>query len=450
MQIVLILALFALASSSSVVPIDWNGNPVDWWIAIKLPADLLNNSCPSPICTGSTYPDSYSGLACLYADANTPAFVYKTCLGQGNDALSNTLNQIWDGSSGSSPYFQIWNDQFNVGMHSPDKSQGCEAPGAHSKGALAYDDDGNGWYLSATTPAFPDISTTPPENALGCQSDNNLKLAQQFFCFSLGSSDFQKLASTMNVCRFCARCDPASSCQNLDSSDLGTTLATAFDYDNNKGSSDCLYANISTFGVDGATPLAITAVMKGNQALVSPWSLVATVLQTDLSVVSFWLASPLLPTICAGDIWSDNCLRASINGSTLALNDYSVENIMKLTASGVSFNATEGQNHMKWGVGTPHDGSSSSWVIFGSMNQQGSAGDNACDSGCAPGAQNGRGGDFFAFANATLWKSLTQMVSLVDTCASSNRTGGGTCSGGTVSPESPGTSDTFWPSGVRY
>ena len=449
------VAFRSLPALGNVQPLDPNGNPVDWWLALKLPTSAFpqGGCCENAACPSSS--KTSAGLCYLYADANNPQFTFRTCLGQPgqSDPLSNTLNQVWllNGIQ-----FQLWNDQWGDGqMHDPNnKSQGCNAPGAHSKGALAYDTDGNGWYLNLSTPYFPDMSALPPDNSLGCQIDNNLLLAQHFFCFSLDQQNFEALAAAMTVPNFCALCVPSDSCQSVDvATTLGQDISLAFAHDSGDGSTDNVTVTLQTRG-----GMPITAVLKGDTSNTSPWSLVATALGTDLTVVNYWLSEPTLPTLCAGDVWDGSCIGSgnTINGSSLYFNDYNVENVLQLTASPsnvtglpggneISWSATESENHMKWGISTPRTTSITNpyLCVFGSMNQEGSAGRNACGSSCSSG-ENGRGGDFFAFSNQALWTSLRNLISKVSSCADDSRVADGYCTGGSSSPSEWGTRDTFW------
>jgi hypothetical protein len=82
----------------------------------------------------------------------------------------------------------LWNDQF---YGNPLQTQ--SAPWGHSKGMLAWNDDGDGMVLQASTPSWPASgSSTEPRktdgNTLGFVADNDV-LVSQFFALKLNKAD---------------------------------------------------------------------------------------------------------------------------------------------------------------------------------------------------------------------------------------------------------------------
>lgn len=74
----------------------------------------------------------------------------------------------------------------------PHYYSGCGAPGAHSKGALAFRRNLSGFHLQATTPNYPDPSLKANEGEpvrLGCQLNDETALAQSFLGLTLSAND---------------------------------------------------------------------------------------------------------------------------------------------------------------------------------------------------------------------------------------------------------------------
>lgn len=278
------------SSLSSLYALDGFGRPVAWWVVLKLPMLVQNDSasslhptpcdCPPPGCSNvlsapsSGHDERATGLCYLYADAHTPALRHfrelgYDCLGQGgNDPVSHTLRQR---ETYPNAYWALFNDQLNGiarpfegGQDSRNEPKNATMCGggdlfsAHAKGAVAIDAslDG-GFYLQASTPSFPDPSK-PHEShhngganqeadtfvRLGCQRDNNVKFAQHFAAFSLEEGAVKTLAGALGVARLCSG--------NFYHGELGRSLA-----------SDALWR-------DGAVPDASGAVAALYHALLDP------------------------------------------------------------------------------------------------------------------------------------------------------------------------------------
>lgn len=236
--------------NTSINALDGHGNPVAWWVVLKLPMQVrIGDSekiqptpcdCPAPDCTGLAtqnldVKDRASGLCYLYADANSPKLRYfrelgYDCLGQGgNDPLSHTIRQLQrrqhsngftDDPIPNESYWAIFNDQLNgiadsasqIHRSRYDKRicSGSDVFNAHAKGAIAFNTGSNsGMYLQTSTPNYPDPSDVQnrrdPFIPLGCQQDNNLKFAQHMLSLSMTMEELNdKLGKNLQAARLCS------------------------------------------------------------------------------------------------------------------------------------------------------------------------------------------------------------------------------------------------------
>uniref|UniRef100_UPI0018EBE789 deoxyribonuclease II family protein n=1 Tax=Chromobacterium sp. ASV23 TaxID=2795110 RepID=UPI0018EBE789 len=137
-------------------------HPVNWWFAFKF------NAASFPGCGGSAQVDScqFGGSPQDYTSGNgfSQQFVYASssqpslsqgggCVGDTTtDPVGATFNQIYNGTLN----YVVWNDQFYGDPAIPSCSgASCGAPWGHSKGVLAWDNQGNGVVMQVSTPSWP-------------------------------------------------------------------------------------------------------------------------------------------------------------------------------------------------------------------------------------------------------------------------------------------------------
>jgi hypothetical protein len=364
-------------SSSGITPLDGNGNPVDWFFCLKFP-EGMGCDCKSASCTH--WDDKKSkGLCYLYADSNNPIVRLNSdigygCLNETNNPVTQTLQQLTSDAS-----YVIWNDQGKLTSQNGSYKD-CGAPHAHSKGAAGIISN-TGFIMNCSTPYFPD----PDNFLLGCQDDDNAELSQHFFCFSVGSSDFSKWASTVANAKLC-------------------TLVTN-KWDN--------YTDVTSGGKSSTVSLKtlngidINMMVKGSEDFFIPWTFVADTVGEDLSVLSFY-GSPYTPPVCAG-----------AKDAKCTYNDTPKQSITIVNSLGYKSYSWCGHggpqntsNHAKIAIGS----SPSDLVICGSMNMQGTPA-----TGCKS-SQMGRGGDFYAIHNKTLWSGLDGVFQGTCSCSDSTAT----------------------------
>ncbi|CAH0481755.1 unnamed protein product [Peronospora belbahrii] len=448
---------------------------------IPTPCNCAVPNCSNVPTSGWTALDKRAtGLCYLYADSTNPIFRYfreigYECLGQGgNDPVSQTLKQK---DRNSKPYWALFNDQLNgiASAFYPDNDVnlgddkricgGGDLFSAHAKGAVVFQDDGSGGvFLQTSTPNFPDPTLNDSFVKLGCQTDNNVQFAQHMLALSLADRELKKLGEKLQLARLCSgnffqhgslRKLLASVNLFEDGAKQENSSAAAFYralLDPNlpeQQSSDPMKAEFrlklssateememersrvfepllegQTF-TNRAANEEVLVLIKSPRANVPPWALVAELLDSDVSVASWWDGSYGIPTICAGDVYADSpymfCLNESLTGVELNADGsapYNIENLIQATwhmsdgSANLTWQLVGGRvpngNHAKWGLTTPRFGqvnASNAYVTFGDLNMEGFPCSKACN-----GSQAGRGGSFFSLLQPDLHTSLTHTV----------------------------------------
>lgn len=147
----------ALAQSGLPAPLLTKTQAVDWWFVFKF------NAQSRPACAagakrhclfgGDVQDYTQYSQQFLYASKGIPLKEGKGCLGDTTtDPVGATFDQIYNGQY----YYVIWNDQFyndpDLDLPKCKNSPYCGAPWAHSKGMLAWNNEGEGFVMQVTTP----------------------------------------------------------------------------------------------------------------------------------------------------------------------------------------------------------------------------------------------------------------------------------------------------------
>jgi hypothetical protein len=387
------------------VPLEAQGKPVQWWFAYKFSAQSFpgnpsdeTRGCPFGGALrrdGSNFSQHY-----VYATRDNP--VLRDGIGligtSAADPLGATFGQIYNGHY----YYVVWNDQFygDPPRDAPEcDDKQCGRPWGHSKGVLAWNQDGNGVIVQVTTPSWPGAasSTLPRKdgNTLGCVGDdNNISNAQDFFALQLNREDVKTVLRALAVSSVSTDIsNPQIVNRRLAGvappQDIDQIVATL-----GKQSGDKVYLNeILSSGV--------RLIAKPSALHVPPWQFVSSVLGGESLLTATWWATPrIASTRSAVDVHCWDTLLPTPPGRVDVATSSSWENVR------VAF--TGGPNHAKIGVslaGGHH------YAIFGDLNQQGQLGDVANPNGskCAS-SQNGRGGMFFVLSDPTLQTGITKLI----------------------------------------
>jgi hypothetical protein len=388
------------------VPIEAAGKPpVQWWFAYKFSAQSYpgNPDDPARGCTfgGALRRDGHNfSQHFVFATSADPTLRDGAGLlgTSAADPLGATFSQIYNGHY----YYVVWNDQFygdpeRKGSECDDKQ--CGSPWGHSKGVLAWNQDGNGVIVQVTTPSWPGSANSGAPrhdgNTLGCiVDDNNISNAQDFFSLQLNRDDVKKVLRALAVSSVSTDVgNPQVVNRRLAGvappDDIDAIVATL-----GKQSGDKTY-------LDAPLSSGIRLIAKPSALHVPAWQFVSSVLGGEPLLTATWWATPRIPsTHSAADVHCWDPTLATPPGRVDVANSASWENVP------VSF--TGGPNHAKIGVslsGGHH------YAIFGDLNQQGQLGDPSNPNGAAcASSQNGRGGMFFVLTNPALQSGITKLI----------------------------------------
>ena len=379
-------------SQDSLTPLDAEGQAVDWWFVFKFNATSFpgcGENSGQRKCPFGGKVQAYDRFSQQFAAAtsrNGKLEKGKGCVGATmTDPLGATFAQVYNGKA----FFVIWNDQFyqDPQLKKCGKSDSCNAPWGHSKGMLAWNDNGEGFVLQVTTPSWPAAGSkkVPRKdgNTLGCVTNNNVVFAQHFFALKLdrkGVTGVLKALANASVVT-----DPRNSqiVRNGGPEEIRDLVDALGEKSNSK----------SVF-TQQLTP-DVTLIAKPSKLAVPPWQMVSAMLASQPNRAATWWNKPkIFSTLKSTRMmcWDPSLAKPG-----------AVQIVTTGQFNGKEFKLVSGSNHAKIGVTTAGD---DKYAIFGDMNQQGTIAPPRCDQ-----SQNGRGGLFFAVKNnKALFDSLSEML----------------------------------------
>ncbi len=384
------------------------GKPVEWLFAFKFnaafavefPEDeqgsdlevrpLFDKDDPSE---EARHHKTFAGKHCqqyVFATNESPTLAKGAgCLGatEGwNDPLAATFGNVYRTEG---YYYVVWNDQFKG--HPIDNKM---SPWGHSKGMLAWNEDGEGMVLQVSTPSWPASGSqghprVGDGNTLGYVDDDDIEVSQHFFALKLSKADLVAVLGGLRNASVVTDQKKAELVRN--------------------GGPEDIQALVKTLGVESASndvllvelDSGVKLVSKPSHLPVPSWQLVSAILGgVDLRVASWWM-KPEIPSTPAGEV--PGCWSSSIHlkpGKVEIATSGTWENAKLGFLGGPHPNANHAKVAVSMDPGTPLS-------IFGDMNQQGAlCGDKeACKN-----SQNGRGGLFFAVSDVHLWKSVSSLL----------------------------------------
>jgi hypothetical protein len=371
-------------------PMVSKGHPVNWWFVFKL------NVAKFPGCGGGTVScpfggdkqDYTPGLQYAFASSELPQLQKGSvdCLGEaGDDPVAATFNEVYNGKF----HFVVWNDQFYGDPESAScGGQGCGSPWGHSKGLLAWNDDGDGLMMQVSTPSWPAagsaLSPRKDGNTLGCVNDNNVKVSQHFFALQLTHQDVDTVLDGLANASVVTDVNNPQIVSNGGPADVQDKVRAL----GVKSKSTAVQDQVLSSGVG--------MISKPSAMQVPPWQMVSSVLGGIPLRTATWWTTPEIPSTTGG---VPGCWDASLTTAPGA-----VQIATTGTWQGVTIGLTGGPkpdgNHAKLGVSAD----SGDYVIFGDENQQGAL------SGKCGSSQNGRGGLFFVLRNSGLANSVRDLL----------------------------------------
>lgn len=397
----------AFAQQAPAPLIDKSKPPVEWWFAFKF------NTASFPNCAAHAVRKClFGGTVQNYDQGFSQQFVFASgggnggsslragnvCLGDTTeDPVGATFDQVYNG-----PYnYVLWNDQF---YNDPDlpacqHHTDCASPWAHSKGMLAWDNDGNGFVMQVSTPNWPGAGSKlhPRQtngNTLGCiaKSDgsphDNVLVSQHFFAVRLNKDDVVLVLKALQKASVVTKQNaaPGSSSQIV----------------KNGGPADIqqLVRGLGRLSED--TEFSKDTLSSGVQLItkppmlhVPPWQMVSAILGKEPLIVATWLTEP--HKISNTKASKPACWDPSLGTPGSVTNAESGH--WKNKAFGLTGSAKPNFNHAKLGVSKTGD-----FAIFGDLNQAGALSE-PCD---VP--QNTRGGLFFVVQDQPLAQGLRSLM----------------------------------------
>jgi hypothetical protein len=399
----------AHAADPAPVPLLAKGQPADWWFVFKFNSSKSFAGCGPReeakrkkedsedrqcIFGGKVQTKSGFGQQFAFASKKEPKLVDgHGCTGATlTDPVGATFDQVYNGSFN----YLIWNDQFYrdpaVGAC---KGDSCGAPWGHSKGLLAWNDDGAGFIMQVSTPAWPrsgskkfDKRKGDKGNTLGCNaSNNNLRASQHFFALKLTKADLVEVLKALKNASVVT--DPTKSqiVRNGGPADV-RKLVDDLGERPSKEDEEVIKKELSS---------GVIMISKPSGLAVPPWQMVSAVLSNAEERAATWWTKPWIPTTTGATAikcWDEDILKTKKPGPVA---------IAKTgTWDELEINLTAPSNHAK--IGTAIAGNKK-YAVFGDMNQQGALSPPGCNK-----SQNGRGGLFFAVQDDKLFESVKELV----------------------------------------
>lgn len=381
------------AQVSAPMPLLEKSHPVDWWFVFKF------NASSFPGCGENVQRDClFGGTVQGYQGHYSQQFVYasseKPSLQKGSGCVGDTLkdpvgatfDQVYNGSH----YYVIWNDQFYDDPPIKGCTKECASPWGHSKGILAWNEEGAGFVMQVSTPSWPasgsSLSPRNDGNTLGCVDDNNVMVSQHFFALKLNKDDLIAVL------------------QCLENASVVTDPVN-LQIVRNGGPPD-IKAHVKKLGKESKSMTNMRVKLSSGVELISkpsglhvpPWQLVSATLKELPLRTATWWAPPKIDTTTEStkitcwnkDLGNPGPVQIATTGEWDGTS-FSLKGGMRLNS-----------NHAKFGVSTDPG---QPYAIFGDLNQQGALSGDKCSS-----SQNGRGGTFYVISNRTLFDSLTNLI----------------------------------------
>jgi hypothetical protein len=353
----------------------------------------------------TSYPKGGNGQRFVFASSeNKTLSPGHDCLGdQTTDPVGATFSEVYSGTLN----YILWNDQFYGDPQIADSScnlsnNNCDKPWGHSKGLLAWDDQGQGFIMQVTTPDWPGSGSPSFErnegNTLGCIRHNDVLFSQSFFSLKLSKDDLKVVLTALRHASVVT--DPSSGqiVRNGGPADVQALVSS-------------LGHKVKDKNVTKETlSSGVVLIAKPSALHVPPWQMVSSVLDSTPLRVASWRTDkdygsaskfPESPDWSSShECWDDSLTNPS--GAVDIATSGSWDNQpFSLNAMGPADNG----NHAKVAVST---GGDHPYSVFGDMNEQGKLEGTKAQCG---NSQNGRGGLFFVVEDQKLHDSVSGLIS---------------------------------------
>jgi Deoxyribonuclease II len=435
-----------MAATKAPVPLLSEGEPVDWFFAFKFNSKTFpgcNDDGKTPkvgskgLFGGSVkdykikkdnsgnHPSEESAHAKKISIRHGQQYIVSSSrnptLTKGNECLGTTMRDPL-GATFAQVYFSndtnyvIWNDQFyghpggdpEYPMGHLEKAKNKwinpDIPWGHSKGMLAWNNDGDGFVLQVSTPSWPAAgSHSKPRkkdgNTLGCIVDDDVEVSQHFFCLKINAADLETILKALINSSVVTNPKDQQIVKNGGPANI---QALVKQLGKTSSSKDLTLSTLSS---------GVKLISKPSGLDCPPWQLVSAKLGgLPLRVASWWSQPGIYSTKANTKI---TCWPASGVGKPGPV-EIALSGKWKDQVLGLHGTPTPGGNHAKIGVST---NKRKAFSIFGDMNQMGTLNKildkenkGTTEKTCKI-HQNGRGGLFFVVDNRKLFNNITELLS---------------------------------------
>lgn len=382
-------------------PLAGKDEPVDWLFAFKF------NAASFPGCTddgvtpkpgskgifGGTVEEYKSGHSqqYVYATSKHPALVKgNECIGATlEDPLGATFAQVYNTPG---YYYVLWNDQF---YGNPIETM--PSPMGHSKGMVAWNEEGEGFVMQVSTPSWPASgSKEHPRkndgNTLGAIHDDDIEVSQHFFVLKINKADLLIILKAM--------------------ANASVVTSTAHKEIVNNGGPADVQALVKELGKESKSETLTDDTLSSGVRLISkpslmtcpPWQIISAKLGGLPLRVASWWAEPFIYSTT--EHTSMPCMSASLGKP----GPVAIATSGSWAGKKIGLTGGEGTDHNHAKLGVTDDGKHT-LCIFGDMNQQGALapGYAYAKQECSS-SQNGRGGLFYVLDNKTLHASISGLI----------------------------------------
>ena len=403
-----VISVFAVSGHAQSQPaplLQKGASPVDWWFVFKFNTKFfpgcVANAKRACIFGGDIqdYPKGFGLQSISASSANPTLHNDNGCLGEStNDPIGATFDEVYSGTYN----YVIWNDQFYDDPDLP-ACKGktfCDAPWGHSKGVLAWNDQGDGLVMQVSTPNWPGSGgasfSRRNGNTLGCLTDNtgkpqnNVWVSQHFFALRLNKSD------VIAVLRALQRASVVTEA-NAGLESQSQIIRNGGPDDIQKLVSELGQLSDDTSVLNSTLSSGVQIISKPPNLHVPPWQMVSAVMGGVPLTVATWLTGPR--QIDDTKRGRPECWDQTLDAPGAVTNADTGTWMKKVF--GLTGGPSPDRNHAKIGVSTP-----AKYAIFGDLNQEGTLSE-PCNV-----SQNTRGGMFFAVKNESLSASLGKMMNV--------------------------------------
>jgi hypothetical protein len=390
-------AAWAQTPQPAPTPLEATGKPVDWVFLFKLNAGVF------PSDPRAERPCPFGGAAQAYASSFSQDYIWADSaqhelqqgtglIGTGGDPLGATFAQVYAGGY----HYVVWNDQFYRHPNIAGCGDSCASPWGHSKGLLAWNEQGEGLVLQVTTPSWPASgSANHPRqgdgNTLGCGKNNNVKFSQHFFSLKLSEPDVENVLDAITNASVVTNVNDAQLVNNGGPQAIQERVAKLGRKSNS--------VSVLKFTLSSGVQL----ISKPSALAVPPWQLVSAELGgVDLRAATWWTVPAIPSTLSTTPIgcWDPGLIKpGAVQIATTGR--WPITGPVPGKVIALRAGPAANGNHAKIGVSTS---GTVPFTIFGDMNQQGAL------SGKCSSSQNGRGGLFFVISDAALHDSVGALI----------------------------------------